>query len=86
MKNCIIAVSAILAAASAFAAPIELISPKAGETVCLTTPERRAFLAKSREERRALFLDKEWRRHINKEVRSEPNPVKLEWKGGAAPY
>ena len=86
MKNCSIAVSAILAAASAFAAPIELVSPKAGETVCLTTPERRAFLAKSREERRAQFLDKEWRRHIYKEVRSEPNPVKLEWKGGAAPY
>ena len=77
MKTRLIALSAILVAATAFAAPIELISPRSGETVCLTTPERRAFLEKSREERRAIFLDKEWRRHINKKVRSEPNPVKL---------
>ena len=86
MKTRLIALSAILVAATAFAAPIELISPRAGETVCLSTPERRAFLEKNREERRAIFLDTAWRRHIYKEVRSEPNPVKLEWKGGAAPY
>ena len=39
MKNRFIALSAILVAATAFAAPIELISPRAGETVCLSSPE-----------------------------------------------
>ena len=73
-------------AVTAFSVPPTLVSPKDGETVCLTTPERRAFLEKNREERRALFLDTAWRAHIVKDVHSEPNPVKLEWKGGSAPY
>ena len=55
MKNRLIVLSAILVAATAFAAPIELISPRAGETVCLSTPERRTFLEKSREECRVVF-------------------------------
>ena len=55
MKNRLFALSAILVAATAFAAPIELISPRTGETVCLSAPERRAFLEKSLEECRVVF-------------------------------
>ena len=60
---------------------IDLCSPADGETVCLTTPGRRAFLRMGHDERRAAFTNLTWRKWAAKEVRSKPAPVVLRWKG-----
>ena len=67
-------------------APLELVSPRNGETVCTLRPEHRDFLAKSREERRALLVDPVWRKRMVDEAGSFPLPVTLEWKGGEGPF
>ena len=80
-----VALAFALAAGSAHA--LELVAPKEGFVFCAHKPEHARFLSMDRESRRKQFLDKEWRaRIVQKDLFSYPNPLRLEWKDGKAPY
>ena len=80
-----VALAFALAAGSAHA--LELVAPKEGFVFCAHKPEHTRFLSMDREARRKQFLDKEWRaRIVQKDIFSYPNPLRLEWKDGKAPY
>ena len=66
---------------------LEIVSPKEGEVFCAHKPEHSRFLSMDREARRKQFLDKAWRaRIVQSDLFSFPNPLKLAWKDGPAPY
>ena len=66
---------------------LEIVSPKEGEVFCAHKPEHSRFLSMDREARRKQFLDKAWRaRIVQSDLFSFPNPLKLVWKDGTAPY
>ncbi len=78
----------VFAAAAAFAAKLEIVSPKYGETVPLLSEGQKAYLDMPREERRAKFADKAFR-HEMRDLGYYPQGVTLAWKWtsdtGAAP-
>lgn len=82
MKRTMIVLSAFLAAASAFAGGIVVVSPPSGAEVPLLTEKQRAFVKMTRDERAVFFDDS--RPDKKKEIartRSDPCSVLLQWEG-----
>ncbi len=69
-------------AAAAVAQAITLISPPSGATVPLLSEKQKAFMSLSREEREVFFDDSQpAKEKAIKRYRSDPQPVRLAWKG-----
>ena len=90
MKKLVVCHSALVLAAFALincAYALEIVSPAEGEVFCAHKPEHSRFLAMDRDARRKQFLDKAWRaRIVQSDLFSFPNPLRLVWKDGKAPY
>ena len=90
MKKLVVCHSALVLAAFALincAYALEIVSPAEGEVFCAHKPEHSRFLAMDRDARRKQFLDKAWRaRIVQSDLFSFPNPLRLVWKEGKAPY
>ena len=67
-------------ASAAFA--VELVSPAQDEEVCLSIPQRRAFLVQDAATRRALFLDRKWRKSAV-DAGYKPAATWLVWKSAS---
>ena len=90
MKKLVVCHSALVLAAFTLincAYALEIVSPAEGEVFCAHKPEHSRFLAMDRDARRKQFLDKAWRaRIVQSDLFSFPNPLRLVWKDGKAPY
>ena len=90
MKKLVVCHSALVLVAFALvncAYALEIVSPAEGEVFCAHKPEHSRFLAMDRDARRKQFLDKAWRaRIVQSDLFSFPNPLRLVWKDGKAPY
>ncbi len=79
--NLLLALFAALTAES-----ITLTAPKEGATVPLLSEKQKAFMAMPREKRAAFFDDAQPKmERAIKHYRSEPQPVRLEWKDAKGP-
>lgn len=76
------------ALAAAFTAEaLTLVAPRDGATVPLLSEKQKAFMAMPREERAAFFDDAQPKKEKEiKRYRSDPQPVRLEWRGEGGPF
>lgn len=86
MKNAIMNVKMAMVGLACFwsvpisLSAIEIVSPQVGAEICCLKPGQQAFLGNDCQERRAKFVDREWRHHVACDVGGDPLPIRLMWR------